>query len=92
MSNIKYEIPREKIDTGEILDLVFKDSSVKHGLHEFSKNILKRISAFEKPDGRFYIRCLKRGKHIFVYDMNKKTGKPEEVIRQFRLSKIEKNI
>ena len=31
MRNIKYEIPKERIVTEEILDLVFKDSSVKHG-------------------------------------------------------------
>ncbi len=34
MTNVKYEIPKEKIDTGDILDLVFKDSSIKHGLSE----------------------------------------------------------
>ncbi|OGW57075.1 MAG: hypothetical protein A3D21_00435 [Nitrospirae bacterium RIFCSPHIGHO2_02_FULL_42_12] len=88
MNNIKYEIPKEKVDTGEILDLVFKDSSVKHGLQEFSKDILKRINVFEKPDGRFYVQCLKRGKDIFVYDNNKKRGKPEEVIRQLWLLKL----
>ena len=66
MSHIKYEIPKEKIDTGEILDLVFKDSFVKHGLQEFSKDILKRIDAFEKTDGKFYVRCIKRNKDIFA--------------------------
>ena len=34
MSHIKYEIPKEKIDTGEILDLVFKDSFV-NGINDF---------------------------------------------------------
>lgn len=88
MRNIKYEIPKEKIVTEEILDLVFKDSSVKHGLQEFSKDILKRVNAFEKEDGRFYVRCLKRGKDIFIYDKNKKIGKPEEFIRQLWLIKL----
>jgi len=68
--------------------MVFKDSSVKHGLQEFSKEALKRINAFEKEDGRFYVRCLKRGKDIFIYDKNKKMGKPEEVIRQLWLVKL----
>lgn len=88
MAAFKYDIPKEKIDTGEMLDLVFKDSSVKHGLQEFSQDILKRINTFEKPDGRFYVRCLKRGKDIFIYDKNKKSGKPEEVIRQLWLFKL----
>src|SRR3989304_298453 len=88
MSKIQYEIPREAVESREIFDLVFKDSSVKHGLQEFSQNILKRIDAFEKPDGKFYVRCLKRSKDIFIYDKNKKTGKPEEVIRQLWLVKL----
>lgn len=54
MSDIKYETPKEKIDSDEILDLVFKDSSVKHGLQEFSKAILHKVKMFEKEQGRFY--------------------------------------
>ena len=88
MNKIIYESLKEKVETDEILDMVFKDSTVKHGLQEFSKEILKRINAFEKEDGKFYVRCLKRGKDIFIYDKNKKTGKPEEVIRQLWLIKL----
>jgi type I restriction enzyme M protein len=88
MNKISYKPLKEKVETDEILDMVFKDSSVKHGLQEFSKEILKRINAFEKEDGKFYVRCLKRGKDIFIYDKNKKTGKPEEVIRQLWLVKL----
>ena len=88
MSNIEYKIPKEKVRADEILDLVFKDASVKHGLHEFSNKILRRVEPFEKETGRFYVRCLKRSKDIFIYDKNKKTGRPEEVIRQFWLIKL----
>ncbi len=88
MNKINYKPLKEKIDTDEILDMVFKDSSVKHGLQEFSKEILKRVNAFEKEDSKFYVRCLKRSKDIFIYDKNKKTGKPEEVIRQLWLIKL----
>src|SRR3972149_11589570 len=88
MKNITYTPPKERIGTEEIFDLVFKDSSVKHGLQEFSKDSLKKVSAFEKENGRFYVRCLKRNKDIFVYDKNKKMGKPEEVIRQLWLIKL----
>jgi type I restriction enzyme M protein len=88
MSKINYKPLKEKVDTDEILDMVFKDFSVKHGLQEFSKDALKRINAFEKEEGRFYVRCLKRDKDIFIYDKNKKMGKPEEVIRQLWLVKL----
>jgi len=91
MNKISYKPLKEKVETDEILDLVFKDSSVKHGLQEFSKEILKGINAFEKEDGKFYVRCLKRDKDIFIYDKNKKTGKPEEVIRQLWLIKLTKD-
>ena len=88
MNKIIYKPLKEKVETDEILDMVFKDFSVKHGLQEFSKDALKRINAFEKEEGRFYVRCLKRDKDIFIYDKNKKMGKPEEVIRQLWLVKL----
>lgn len=88
MTKITYKPPKEKIGTEEIFDLVFKDSSTKHGLQEFSKETLKRISAFMKESGKFYVRCLKRDKDIFIYDQNKKIGKPEEIIRQLWLIKL----
>lgn len=88
MSKISYKSQKEQIGTEEIFDLVFKDSSVKHGLLEFSKEMLKRINAFEKEPGKFYVRCIKREKDIFIYDQNKKIGKPEEIIRQLWLIKL----
>jgi type I restriction enzyme M protein len=90
MNNTKYDIPKEKVRSDEILDLVFKDASIKHGLREFSNEILRRVNPFEKENGRFYVRCLKRSKDIFIYDKNKKAGRPEEVIRQFWLIKLTK--
>ncbi len=88
MNKVSYKPQKEQIGTEEIFDLVFKDSSVKHGLLEFSKEMLKRIKAFEKEPGKFYVRCIKREKDIFIYDQNKKIGKPEEIIRQLWLIKL----
>lgn len=88
MNKVTYKTQKEKIGTEEIFDLVFKDSSVKFGLQEFSPEVLKKINAFEKEPGRFYVRCLKRQKDIFIYDRNKKSGKPEEIIRQLWLTKL----
>lgn len=88
MNKTTYRPLKEKIGTEEIFDLVFKDASTKHGLQEFSQAILGKIKAFEKEPGRYYIRCLKREKDIFIYDQNKKIGKPEEIIRQLWLMKL----
>lgn len=93
-SKIDYKIKKpdlvteKRLVTEEIFDLVFKDTSVKYGLQEFPKDVFKGINAFRKEDGRFYVRCLKRKRDIFVYDENKKTGKPEEIIRQLFLIHI----
>lgn len=81
MNKVSYKPPKEKLGTEEIFDLVFKDTSTKHGLQEFSQGILSKINSFEKEPGRYYIHCLKREKDIFIYDRNKKIGKPEEIIR-----------
>jgi len=32
MNKVVYKIPKEKLHTEEILDLIFRDASVKHGL------------------------------------------------------------
>ena len=83
-----YESQREEISSDGVFDLVFGDSQKKYKLTEFKVDILNKIKAFEKEKGRFYIRCLKRDKEIFVYDKNKQIGKPEEIIRQLWLLKL----
>ncbi len=84
----KYKTPKEKLRTPPIFDLVFKDYSIKSKLREFSGDIFNKINFFEKELGRFYVRCLKRQKDIFIYDENKKKGKPEEIIKQLWLVKL----
>jgi len=92
MNKVKYQPTKEKLGTDKIFDLVFRDSSVKYGLKEFSNEVLKNINSFEKEDAKFYVRCLKRNKDIFIYDKIKKTGKPEEVIRQLWLIKLTREL
>jgi len=78
--------------TREILDAIFKDPQVKYGLREFSKlKIEEVISIFEKEKGKFYLHCLKRDKDLLVYDKNKNTSKPEEIIRQLWLVRLIKD-
>jgi len=85
-------MPTQKINkTKEIIDKVFKDSETAYSLKEFRdfdiENILK-ITEEEKD--RFYIKDLKSGKNRFVFDESKQNGKPEEIIRQLWLYKLNK--
>lgn len=84
---------KEQIQTTrEILDAIFKDPQVKYGLREFSKlKIEETITIFEKEKDKFYIHCLKRDKDILVYDKNKNTNKPEEIVRQLWLVRLIKD-
>jgi len=78
--------------TREIIDAIFKDPQVKYGLREFSKlKIEEVLQVFEKEKGKFYIRCFKRDKDILVYDKNKNTSKPEEIVRQLWLIRLIKD-
>jgi len=91
MKKALYKKPEEeKITIGEeVLDLILKDT--KYGLQEFPIAFLKELRPFEEESGKFYIRCLKRNKEVFVYDKNKNTAKPEEIIRQLWLKKLIKD-
>jgi len=78
--------------TREILDAIFKDPQVKYGLREFSKlKIEEVLTIFGKEQDKFYVHCLKRDKDLLVYDKNKNTSKPEEIIRQLWLVRLIKD-
>src|SRR3989338_1745652 len=76
----------------EIIAKVFRDGELVYGLKEFEgfdiENIL-RITEEEK--GRYYLEDLKTGKSRFVYDEKKGNGKPEEIVRQLWLHKLNKH-
>lgn len=77
--------------TRSILDSIFKDPLVKHGLKEFKDIKFEEVLViFEKERGKFYINCLKRNKEILVYDKNKNLSHPEEIVRQLWLYKLVK--
>lgn len=78
--------------TREILDAIFKDPQVKYGLREFTKlKIDEVLTIFEKEKNKFYVHCLKRDRDILVYDKDKNTSKPEEIIRQLWLFRLIKD-
>ncbi|MBI2906478.1 MAG: N-6 DNA methylase [Chloroflexi bacterium] len=63
----------------EIIDLVFKDPEVKHGLKIFAPAELGKLNLSEES-GKFFIKCP-------VSD-RKKVAKPEEIIRQLAINKL----
>ena len=74
--------------TREVLEMIFRDPQITHGLKEFKKQNIKPeevITISEKEKGKYYLHCLKRDKDILVYDKNKNLAKPEEIIRQLWL-------
>jgi len=64
---------------GGILDIIFKDPEVKHGLKIFSSIDLAKLNIFEE-DGKSFIKCP-------VSD-RKKVARPEEVIRQLTINRL----
>lgn len=73
----------------EVIDKIFKDTTVVYGLKEFEGiDFESALIITEEEKGRFYIKDLKSGSTRFVYDEEKGTGKPEEIIRQLWLYKL----
>ncbi|MGB4781625.1 N-6 DNA methylase [Candidatus Methylomirabilis sp.] len=89
--------PPDNLTTEQVLDCIFKDPAVKHGLSEFDDlgkhphQILKTFpktleSGRAKGEVRYYLKCLKRGEDIQVF--SEKKSNPEEIVRQLWLFKL----
>lgn len=87
----------ENLTTEQVLDLIFRDPAVKHGLLEFDdlgKNPYQILKTFPKTlqsgrakgEVRYYLKCLKRGEDIQV--LAAKKSNPEEIVRQLWLHKL----
>ncbi|HAJ44725.1 MAG: Type I Restriction Enzyme [Parcubacteria group bacterium GW2011_GWC1_43_61] len=85
-------MPTKKLNkTKEIIDRIFKDSETVYGLKEFENIDLEDVLKItEEEKNRFYIKDFKSGGKKFVYDETKQSGKPEEIIRQLWLYKLNK--
>ncbi len=71
-----------------IVDAVFGDAGTVYGLKEFEGiNYKSALYAWEE-DKRYYIKDLKSGSPRVVYDKEKQTGRPEEIVRQLWLYKL----
>ncbi len=87
----------DNLTTEQVIDLVFKDPTVKHRLTEFNDlgkepheilNIyLAEVSSGKaKGELRYYLKCFKRKQDIQVY--SEKKSNPEEIVRQLWLYKL----
>ena len=76
----------------EIIGKIFGNSETVYGLKEFEGiNVYEELYIFEDSPHRFHIKDLKTGNSKFVYDEEKQTGKPEEIVRQLWLHKLHKH-
>jgi len=73
----------------EIIDKVFKNSDIAYGLKEFEGVDFEEVLDIREEEAKkFYIKDLKTGNSRFVFDGEKQTGKPEEIVRQLWLHKL----
>ena len=73
----------------EVIGKIFRDTEMAFGLKEFEGiEIYKVLEITEEEKDRYYLKDLKSGKSRFVFDEKKGTGKPEEIVRQLWLYKL----
>lgn len=73
----------------EIIGKIFRDTEMAFGLKEFEGiDIYDVLEITEEEKNRYYIKDKKSGKLRFVFDEKKGTGKPEEIVRQLWLHKL----
>ena len=70
----------------EVVGKIFKNEESVYGLKEFEDiPIYEVLYIAENEPHRFSIKDLKNGSFRFVYDEQKETGRPEEIIHQLWL-------
>lgn len=83
-------MPTRKLSvTKEIIDKIFGAKEEIYGLKEFENiDFEKILKITEEEKDRFYVKDLKSGRLRLVYDETKQTSKPEEIVRQLWLYKL----
>ncbi len=75
----------------EVIGKIFKDQEFQYGLREFDGfDISEILYIVEQESHRYYVKDLKSKESKFVYDEQKKIRRPEEIIRQLWLYKLNK--
>ncbi|MDO9027352.1 MAG: N-6 DNA methylase, partial [Candidatus Roizmanbacteria bacterium] len=85
-------MPTQKLNKVlEIIEKIFKENQTAFGLKEFEEvNLDEVLVITEEEKNKYFIKDLKTGKHRLVFDQEKNIGKPEEIIRQLWLFKLNK--
>lgn len=82
---------RKPSKTNQIIDQIFRDPGVIYGLNEFKEvNLERALYISEEEKGKYYLKDLKSGRKRLVFDEKSRKGKPEEIIRQLWLYKLNK--
>lgn len=77
------------MNTKEILDKIFKSADQNYGLLEFSSLHPEDIlNIFAKEQGKYYLKCFVRNKDLLIWNEEKQTGEPEEIVRQLWIQKL----
>ncbi|OGD67116.1 hypothetical protein A3F08_00885 [Candidatus Berkelbacteria bacterium RIFCSPHIGHO2_12_FULL_36_9] len=75
-----------------MIEEIFKSFSLQYGLEEFKDYIAEEfLNIREKEPNRFFLKDLKSGTDKFVYDCEKQISRPEEIVRQLWLYKLNKH-
>ena len=85
-------MPTQKLNKAiEVINKIFKNTSAVFGLKEFEDiNLEDVLTITEEEKNRYFIKDLKTGKFRVVFDAVKNIGKPEEIVRQLWLHKLNK--
>lgn len=86
-------MPTQKINkVKEVLNKIFRDTEAAYGLKEFENiNFDDVLDITEEEKGKFYIKDIKSGNLRVVFDEAKQKGRPEEIVRQLWLYKLNKH-
>lgn len=76
-------MPSNKNSNSNLLDRIFRDPEIKHGLKIFEAHELKKLP-FAEEDGKVYITCAVTSK--------RRLAKPEEIIRQLTIYKLKDDL
>ncbi|MFH1551759.1 MAG: N-6 DNA methylase [bacterium] len=76
--------------TKQIIDKIFRKSDVAYGLKEFKDitDLEDILRITEEEHGKFYIKDLKSKKLKLVFNEENRKGRPEEIVRQLWLYKL----
>jgi type I restriction enzyme M protein len=79
---VEYEVGEQFLpvkDEAAVLDVIFRDPDVKHGLTVFAAHEKSALDLWKRGE-KFYLHCLIRQKKVIA--------KPEEVVRQLCIKRL----